>query len=214
MKKESGITLVALIITIVIMIILVTIVLAFALGNNGLINRARDSTIQTEKEQIKEQIKVELMSVQADKLQTGKTITEDEIENVLNKYGTVNKNDKGELESLTPTNKQYNIPIEEFLEIIGNKNEKPEIGIVETGEFTMSANKGSITTVTVNFQNVYDKPPTFIKFDEIITISGQFPFYCAPLEITETGFTATAWNASGYYAGTVKIKYSVYQTSE
>ena len=43
LKKQKGITLVALVITIVILIILATVAINFAFGNNGLINRAEDA---------------------------------------------------------------------------------------------------------------------------------------------------------------------------
>ena len=40
LKNERGITLVALVITIVVLIILATVAISFAFGNNGLVNRA------------------------------------------------------------------------------------------------------------------------------------------------------------------------------
>ena len=43
MSQEKGITLVALVITIIILIILATVAINFAFGNNGLIQRAEDA---------------------------------------------------------------------------------------------------------------------------------------------------------------------------
>ena len=43
LKNERGITLVALVITIIILIILATVAISFAFGSNGLINRAEDA---------------------------------------------------------------------------------------------------------------------------------------------------------------------------
>ena len=43
LKNQRGITLVALVITIIILIILATVAISFAFGNNGLINRAEDA---------------------------------------------------------------------------------------------------------------------------------------------------------------------------
>ena len=43
LKNERGITLVALVITIIILIILATVAISFAFGNNGLIGRAEDA---------------------------------------------------------------------------------------------------------------------------------------------------------------------------
>ena len=42
LKNQKGITLVALVITIIILIILATVAISFAFGNNGLVNRAED----------------------------------------------------------------------------------------------------------------------------------------------------------------------------
>ena len=43
LKNERGITLVALVITIVVLIILATVAISFAFGNNGLVNTAEDA---------------------------------------------------------------------------------------------------------------------------------------------------------------------------
>ena len=43
LKNQKGITLVALVITIVVLIILATISISFAFGNNGLVNRAEQA---------------------------------------------------------------------------------------------------------------------------------------------------------------------------
>ena len=43
LKNQRGITLVALVITIIILIILATVAISFAFGNNGLISRAEDA---------------------------------------------------------------------------------------------------------------------------------------------------------------------------
>ena len=43
LKNQRGITLVALVITIVVLIILATVAISFAFGNNGLVNRAGDA---------------------------------------------------------------------------------------------------------------------------------------------------------------------------
>ena len=42
-KNQKGITLVALVITIIILIILATVAISFAFGDNGLVNRAEDA---------------------------------------------------------------------------------------------------------------------------------------------------------------------------
>lgn len=54
MKQQKGITLVALIITIIVMLILVAVTISIALGQNGLVNNAKDATQNTQLEMEKE----------------------------------------------------------------------------------------------------------------------------------------------------------------
>ena len=49
-KKENGITLIALIITIIVMLILTGVTLSITLGDNGLVNKAKEAKIKTETE--------------------------------------------------------------------------------------------------------------------------------------------------------------------
>src|SRR5699024_3839760 len=53
-KKEQGITLVALVITVIIIIILATVTINFAFGENGLIKRAEQERLQHEIETARE----------------------------------------------------------------------------------------------------------------------------------------------------------------
>ena len=59
-KEEKGITLIALVVTIIVLIILAGIALSFVLGKYGLINRAKDSKIMQEKAKEKEQLELVL----------------------------------------------------------------------------------------------------------------------------------------------------------
>ena len=46
-KKENGITLVALVVTIVVLLILADVSISLVLGNNGIIKKAKDAKTQT-----------------------------------------------------------------------------------------------------------------------------------------------------------------------
>ena len=65
MKNENGITLIALIITIIVMLILVGVTINVAL-NGGLFEKAKNAAIQTELEQIKEQLVLAKAEIIAD----------------------------------------------------------------------------------------------------------------------------------------------------
>lgn len=57
-KEKRGITLVALVVTIIVLIILAGISISLVLGENGILQKARDAKTQTDEEQIKERIKL------------------------------------------------------------------------------------------------------------------------------------------------------------
>ena len=53
-RKNSGVTLIALIITIIVLFILAGVTIAMIVGDNGILNRAADAAVQTEQASIKE----------------------------------------------------------------------------------------------------------------------------------------------------------------
>ena len=53
-RKNSGVTLIALIITIIVLLILAGVTIAMIVGDNGILNRAADAAVQTEQASIKE----------------------------------------------------------------------------------------------------------------------------------------------------------------
>ena len=71
-RKNGGITLIALIITIIIMLILAGIVLSLTLGENGIIGRAQESGIEYKKAEIKEEIETAILSIQMGLVEQGK----------------------------------------------------------------------------------------------------------------------------------------------
>ncbi len=60
-KNEKGITLIALIITIIVLLILAGVSISMVVGENGILNHATRSSIETEKAKIKESIELEVM---------------------------------------------------------------------------------------------------------------------------------------------------------
>lgn len=76
-KQEKGITLVALVVTIVVLLILAGVTISLVIGDNGLITKAQDSQSEQDKAYAKEQVEFALKTVQievlSDKLPAGKT---------------------------------------------------------------------------------------------------------------------------------------------
>ena len=112
-RKENGITLIALAITIIVILILSGISLSMITDKEGLINEAHKTTETAQKESILEKIEADLYS---EKVKTGKIPTEQElIELIAEKdYGTVSE-ENGE-HILTTKDGAYKIA---FSEIIG-----------------------------------------------------------------------------------------------
>ena len=66
-KKETGITLIALVITIIVLLILAAVSIAMLTGENGLLNKATKAREDTIREEAKEKLKIVLLELQADK---------------------------------------------------------------------------------------------------------------------------------------------------
>ena len=86
LKSKNGITLVALVITIIILLILAGISI-FSLTDNGLFGKTQEADKKTEIAGIKEEIKLDIYEKQ---LQNLGTISNDELVSILKEYGTVN----------------------------------------------------------------------------------------------------------------------------
>ena len=63
MKKEKGITLIALVVTIVVLLILAGISISMLTGENGVISQARNAKEATEQAKVEELVSVALASV-------------------------------------------------------------------------------------------------------------------------------------------------------
>ena len=68
MKNNKGITLIALVITIIVLLILAGISIAMLTGNNGLLTKANDAKSETSKAEVIERINMELNAAYADVL--------------------------------------------------------------------------------------------------------------------------------------------------
>ena len=90
MRDQKGITLVALIITIIVMLILVAVTISVAL-NGGIFQRAREANYETKAAQVKEAMALAKADALADYYHTGKKTSAGEFENLVNSYLDQNK---------------------------------------------------------------------------------------------------------------------------
>ncbi len=67
MKKERGITLIALVVTIIVLLILAGVSIRTLTGDNGILNRAKTAKELTEKAIAKEKLQIELIDLAGEK---------------------------------------------------------------------------------------------------------------------------------------------------
>ena len=87
-KNERGITLIALVVTIVVLLILAGVSISMLTGENGIITQAQQSKLQTEIGKEKEYITLSVSAIRGDKISRGDTseITSGELQNEINNY--------------------------------------------------------------------------------------------------------------------------------
>lgn len=82
--KNKGITLIALVITIIVMLILAAISISMLTGDNSILKRATDSKKNTEESQIVEEAKIDILAKITDN--EGKVISKKQLKDVLKNY--------------------------------------------------------------------------------------------------------------------------------
>ncbi len=111
LKETKGITLVALVITIIILLILAGISIS-SLTGSGLFKKADDAKIKAERAEIIEKARMDIFKKQTDNLGD---FTENELIEILKKYGEISSEEETILkETLTTTEKKYKIKVSEI----------------------------------------------------------------------------------------------------
>lgn len=135
-SKSKGITLIALVITIIVLLILAGISIATLTGENGILIKSEKAKTETEIADIKEQIKIEILEKQTENLGN---ITENQLNEILEKYDKDGKSDKvnDSGERIIQTDKGYIIKVSEIFNGSTSKDKNPI--------FTKVANPPNIT---------------------------------------------------------------------
>jgi len=114
-KESKGITLIALVVTIIVLIILAGISINLILGDNGIITKAKEARKAQEIAEIKENVQMKIVELEMQKLQNGQVITQAEIETILQSQNLeIIKNEDGTIKSIKPVGKDYEIPYEQI----------------------------------------------------------------------------------------------------
>ena len=82
-KKNKGITLIALVITIIILLILAGISISMLTGQNGILNRAQEAKVKNEKSQAQEEVTIALNYLQIENETSSATLTQENKRKIL-----------------------------------------------------------------------------------------------------------------------------------
>ena len=86
-REEKGITLVALVITIIVLIILAGIAISMTLGDNGIFTRAKEAKRLQITAEAKEKIGADILDAQIEAVQKNETLQQSKVEEIISKYG-------------------------------------------------------------------------------------------------------------------------------
>ena len=75
LKQKNGITLIALVITIIVLLILAGVSIAMLTGQNGILTQAQNASTQTEIAEAKEKAQMDIMAWQSERLENGQDAT-------------------------------------------------------------------------------------------------------------------------------------------
>lgn len=132
-KEQKGITLIALILTIIILLILAGVTISVFIGDNGLFNTTKQAGEEYIKSQLKEELEIEIANIQSKKIANGQEISRDDLWE-LEKIGAIM------ISVETPAEgeyKDYNFTVDEnYIVTIGEKSNviKPEIQLTKNTE--------------------------------------------------------------------------------
>ena len=104
LKESKGITLIALVITIIVLLILAGVTIATLTGDNGILTQAGNAKEQTEKADIIERAKIEIVGVQSE---NNGELPKEDLDRILKSYdkdGTIRIDDEGNRYIVTSKN--------------------------------------------------------------------------------------------------------------
>ena len=152
--NNKGITLIALVVTIVVLLILAGISIWAITGENGIIKRAQEAKEETESAQVKELVEIEALGSYDSNGRFNSDKFIDNVENNLNKYNPEIKEDEDSVTVIIGKNEV--VVDKETGEIYDERNVVPriEIGIYQTnGQAIVQGNNYDNVAITVKVLN-------------------------------------------------------------
>ena len=88
-RNEKGITLVALVVTIIVLIILAGIAISMTIGENGIFTKAKEAKRLQITAEAKEKIGTEILAAQVEAIERNEELEQAQVEDIISKYGTL-----------------------------------------------------------------------------------------------------------------------------
>ena len=150
-NQEKGITLIALVITIIVLLILAGVTIATLTGENGILTRASDASKQTEIASVKEQAQLDISNWVAEELENGRDVRISDWKDIENILNTANPDAEDRYytnvtEEGVETPNGYLVPIEE-LYTTDTTGEVTEVTVANYGDRVNYISKGDSSLI-------------------------------------------------------------------
>ena len=143
--NSKGITLVALVVTIIVLLILAGVTITSLLGDEGIISKAQQAANATKKSQVIEGVRMDILTAQIDG-----NLTQGKLEEILGNYGEIQYDEEGNITGLKPEGLEEVIPIEDLLtgEVSEGEPEAPDSPDTTAPTVTINLNTTNTTPNT------------------------------------------------------------------
>jgi len=198
--KEKGITLIALVITIIILLILAGVAINLTIGENGIFTKARYGKEQHEKAEVKERLDIAIAEINIEEITEGRDLT---LDTLLNKLAT--KLDGMEISkdgnTLKGKYKGFEFIIDEKFKVTvgGKEEEEKEEDYSEYQEFKLSSTNYSQAGITMSGDVVI---PASFEYDGVkykVTAIDNQAFYMAGITSVQIPETVTFIGYGAFY---------------
>ena len=149
LKASRGITLIALVITIIVLLILAGVTIAALSGPNGILTNATKAREDNAKAQVIEEARVDILAKQTEKM--GESPTAEELEQILTpKYGTLS-NEENILDRTLTTQDGYKIPVRDIWNgtLSGASTGGIQVGEKAEEDTTINGEEGAYNNPTI-----------------------------------------------------------------
>lgn len=199
LKNQSGVTMVALVVTIVLMIIIAGILIATFSGKSGLVDKAFDSKVYTELKQLQDKLKAYKVQGEAERIKNG---------DYSGQMSNNDLRDKNVITYKTVANEEYgsvtiglvNLETLDINSTLGNNYDSEEYK--EEDGYTSLKDFNDVFALNVKTDDLY-----YINDDKIWSLNGEVSDedIMKPINDDEIIITATPDNSKGWTNGNVTV---------